>query len=66
MAEVEYRSLDGGYCIRRLDKYDEVLEDEILCVSVANLYLMCHPIHSLSVLGYLCIKSIQGTTRNQL
>jgi len=28
--------------IRRSDKYDGVLEDRILCISVVNLYLMCH------------------------
>ena len=36
LAEVERRSLDGTYGIRRLDKYDGVLVDRILCVIVCN------------------------------
>ena len=42
LTEMEQRSLDGAYGIRRSDKYDGVLVDKILCVSVANLYIMRH------------------------
>ena len=43
LADVEWRSLARAYgtCIRRSNKYG-VLEDRILCVSVANLYLTRH------------------------
>jgi len=40
-AEVEQRSQDGTYGIRRLAKYDGILLDRMLCVCVANLYLTC-------------------------
>jgi len=42
LAEVERRSLDGACGIRRLDKYNGVLVDKILCISVANLHIMRH------------------------
>jgi len=37
LSEVERRSLDAPHDIRRSDKYDEVLVNRILCVSVAKL-----------------------------
>jgi len=41
-AEVERRSLDRRYGVRRSDRYDGVPEDRILRVSVASLNLMRH------------------------